>query len=162
MKRNNDLTRNVPDKEYIRKNGRIVKVRTMNTEPSRTQQQFKKDCDVNEIVAKFKRTGSITHIKNTQEGVYADLTTLPVDLQEARQIVLQAEQSFAAMPAQLRQRFGHDPKNLIEFLENPQNDDEAVKLGLKTRPRPQPPNEVLNTLKEIDKNTKPKKKSDPE
>lgn len=124
--------------------------------PSRTQQQFKKDCDVNEIVAKFKRTGSVTHVRNTQMGVYADLTALPVDLQEARGIVLRAEQAFEAVPAHIRARFGHDPKNMIDFLADPANDQEAVKLGLKTTPPPRVETPIETSLKNIERNTKQK------
>jgi len=35
-----------------------------------------------------------------------------------------------ALPAQLRVRFDHDPVKLLEFLENDQNRDEAIQLGL--------------------------------
>ena len=37
---------------------------------------------------------------------------------------------FMALPAQLRVRFDHDPVKLLEFLENDQNRNEAIQLGL--------------------------------
>jgi len=37
-------------------NGRI-KVQTINNQDTRTQQQFKDDVDVNNIIKKYKRTG---------------------------------------------------------------------------------------------------------
>lgn len=125
---------------------------------TRTQQQFKDQCDVNNIIAKFKKTGSITHVRNAQTGVYADLTNLP-DLQEAHQIVNSANAAFEAIPASIRQRFGHDPQQFINFLADPSNDDEAIKLGLKTLKTPPPQDPILTELKTLNTtlNTTPKK-----
>jgi phage internal scaffolding protein len=41
-----------------------------------------------------------------------------------------AEDEFDALPAQIRARFENEPANLIDFLSNEQNRDEAEKLGL--------------------------------
>ena len=35
-----------------------------------------------------------------------------------------------ALPAQIRSRFENDPAKLIDFLDNSENLDEAIKLGL--------------------------------
>lgn len=112
----------------IRANG-TKRVRTINTLPTRTQQQFKEQCDVNNIMAKYKKTGSITHIRNAQEGVYMDLTEIP-DLLTARLQLQQAETAFLSIPATIRNKFENDPVKLISFLSNPQNHQEAISLGL--------------------------------
>jgi phage internal scaffolding protein len=44
--------------------------------------------------------------------------------------LIAAESEFAALPAQLRNKFGNDPANLVQFLDNPENRAEAEKLGL--------------------------------
>jgi hypothetical protein len=35
-----------------------------------------------------------------------------------------------SLPADLRVRFNHDPVELLNFLDNPQNKTEAIQLGL--------------------------------
>jgi len=142
-----------------RPNG-TIKVQTINNQPSRTQQQFKDQCDVNKIIAKFKRTGSVTHLKNVQEGVYADLSQLP-SLQEAENAVIAAQQAFEAVPALTRQRFGNDPKLFVDFLSDPKNDEEAIKMGLKVKVKTPDPDPVLNELKSLNQNlTKKAQKSE--
>jgi len=139
----------------VRPNG-TRRVQTVHTGKSRTQQQFKDDCNVNKILAKFKATGSITHIQNTQAGVYADLTQMP-SYQESLNTVVAAQRAFEEVPAKIRQRFSNDPQEFINFLADEKNNEEAIKLGLKVRPKPAPENPILNTLNNIDNNTKPKR-----
>lgn len=159
MKRNKDLTKNVPNKRiYIRNNGSTASQAVPHGE-TLTQQQFKEECDVNNIIAKYTQTGSITHVRNAQAGVYADLTNIP-DLQEARHIVMRAESAFAEIPAHVRARFGHDPQNMIEFLSKDENREEAIKLGLINKPTPPPPQDpILTELQNLNKNLKPNKKT---
>lgn len=113
---------------------------------TKTQIQFQKDCNVNNIIAKFKKTGSVTHVRNKAQGVYADLTELP-SLQEAHAVVHAAEEAFSAVPSQIRARFGNNASAFIDFLKDSANDEEAIKLGLKMRPKPSEsmPNEQTKT-----------------
>lgn len=118
------------------------------TEPegeTKTQIQFQKDCNVNNIIAKFKKTGSVTHVRNKAAGVYADLSELP-SLQEAHATVNRAEEAFAAVPSQIRARFGNSAEAFVNFLKDSSNDEEAIKLGLKMRkPQAPQPNEQTKT-----------------
>lgn len=113
---------------YTRKNG-TKGVRTVNDEPTKTQRQFAKDCDVNNIMRKYAHDGSITHLARS-EGVYADLTVLPGDYRDMLEAVRFAQDAFLTLPAEVRKKFGNDPSELIQFLNDPKNRDEAVKLGL--------------------------------
>lgn len=112
----------------IRKNG-TKRVYTVNNEPSKTDQSQAKECDVNHIMKKYMKTGQITHLAKVR-GTYADVSAIP-DLNEALSIVKQADESFSSLPAQVRKRFGNDPSQLLEFLKDPKNDEEAIQLGLK-------------------------------
>lgn len=107
------------------------------SEPQRVQRKFsgdtmteqchKKDCDINHIVSKYEKTGILTHVRQVEPQYgYAPA----VDFLEAMQIVTQAEQEFSALPSGLRARFGNDPANFLEFVNDPNSRDEAVKLGL--------------------------------
>lgn len=102
-----------------------------NEKPSRVQAQFQKECDVNEILKKYKATGMLTHVAKTQIQ-YMDHTQLP-DLHTAMIQLTTAQQAFDALPAELRKRFANSPAEMYEFLANPENNEEAVKLGLKVR-----------------------------
>lgn len=116
------------------------RVATVNEEPTRTQQQWKDMVNVNNIMAKYKRTGSISHLRNVQNGVYADLTTIP-DYMSALMTVHQAREAFESLPALVREKFKHDPAQLIDYLKDPKNKDEAIELGLVKKPvvTPTPP-----------------------
>lgn len=91
------------------------------------QQQFKDDCDINSIMRKFQVTGAIDHVAAHQPN-YGMAT--PVDLHQAMNLITRAEQMFADLPSSLRRRFNGNPTEMLEFVQNPANADEARELGL--------------------------------
>lgn len=125
-----------------RRKGR--RVATHDETPSMTQQHFKDQCDVNKIIAKYKKTGEITHLAKTP-AMYKDLSNVPT-YQEALDTVLRADQAFANLPARMREKFQNQPAKLLEFLEDPKNKEEGIKLGI-YQPEPQinQPNEPIQT-----------------
>lgn len=126
----------------VRPNG-TKRVVTINDEPSRTQKQFQDAVNVNKIMERYLKTGTVTHIRNQAEGVYADLTGI-TDYQSALNQVMHANQKFLDLPSKIRLRFENDPKKLIEFLQNPANLEESVELGLRHKSvLPPPKNEEL-------------------
>lgn len=116
-------------KKIIIRNDGTKRVLTVNEEPSKTDQSWAKDCDVNEIISRFKKTGQITHLAR-KTGVYADVTGI-TDLMTSLLTVEKANTAFMSLPAAARKRFNNDPQSMIEFLQDPANNEEAVKLGLK-------------------------------
>lgn len=111
-----------------------TKIQTINHEESKTQQQFKDDCDVNKIMAKYVKDGFISHVAK-KPGVYADLSSAK-DYHESMLVISDATSAFNQMPSKLRERFNNDPAKLLAFLENPNNKEEAIKLGLLTEVSP--------------------------
>lgn len=107
--------------------GRVV-VETVNDEPSLTQQQFKDECDVNNILKRYQTTGEISHLAKTR-GVYADFSSVE-DYHTSLNKINNAEEAFFQLPAEIRDRFANDPAKLLEFVKNEKNYDEGVKLGL--------------------------------
>lgn len=97
-------------------------------DPSRTQQQFKKECDINEIVRRFGLTGEFPENFNPPTSV--DFTDTVTDFHTAANLMVQANQEFNSLPAALRKRFYNDPQELMTFLENGENEAEARSLGL--------------------------------
>lgn len=115
--------------------------------PGRTgaKQSFKDECDINQIMAKFQRTGVLEHVSK-YEGAYGECPSH--DFREALEIVANAQEMFAELPSEVRRRFDNDPEEFLKFCENEENRDEAIKLGLlegleKETPEepPQPPAE---------------------
>lgn len=92
--------------------------------------------DINEIVEQYGVTdGSV--LPGAQGAIadprfYGNFEDVP-DLRTALDRLRAAEQAFAALPAPMRSRFNNDPIALHEWVSNPNNADEAVKIGLLTR-----------------------------
>lgn len=107
-----------------------LKVQTVNEQPSLTLQQYKESSDINNIVNHYLKTGEI-HSRNSRPGQYMDVSSAP-DYQNALNIVISANAAFDALDAQIRKRFQNDPTQLLQFLSDPKNKDEAQKLGLIT------------------------------
>lgn len=99
--------------------------------PGKTLQSFKNECDINRIMKRYQQTGVIDHINRAQPR-FGDIEVY--DFQESMNIVLEAEARFAALPSEVRDRFGNDPARLLDFVSKPENAQEAVKLGLLDAP----------------------------
>lgn len=126
--------------EVILANGqKRRRVYTENVKPSKTDQQYAKETDVNYILSRYQKTGQLTHISKIQ-GQYADVSSIP-NLYQALQNVKLANDSFMELPAEIRKKFMNSPALMIEYLQDPANDSEAIKLGLK--PSPILPEEVV-------------------
>lgn len=104
------------------------RVQTVGFGPTKTQQQFKDETDVNLIIKKYKKTGEFSHVSK-KVGQYVDVSSV-TDYLSMRQQVIDAENAFMELPSDIRKRFRNSPHELIVFLNNEQNYDEAVKLGL--------------------------------
>lgn len=91
------------------------------------QQQFKDDCDINSIMRRFQKTGAIDHVAAHQPR-YGVAT--PTDYHSAMNIITNAQSMFADLPSGLRRKFNGDPSELLKFVQDPKNADEAKELGL--------------------------------
>jgi len=98
-------------------------------EPSRTRQEFAKECDINVLMAGYEKTGVISHI-NQRQPMYVDLSDGPYDLQTAMNVLMEAENSFMSLPAVVRREFDNDPMKFVEFAQNPDNVGKLREWGL--------------------------------
>lgn len=92
-----------------------------------TEQNHKDECDVNKIIRKYDKTGLITHISKI-EAKFGDMTG--GDFKEAHDLVINAKRMFDELPSNIRNRFKNNPEELLTFMEDPENRDEAIELGL--------------------------------
>ena len=103
----------------------------------RTKQSFKDECDVNRIMQQWRKTGEMNHL-NHFTPTYGDFTNAE-DYLAATLKCKQAEADFGALSANIRNRMGNDPANLLSFMADPANLEEAVSLGLVQKPADPPP-----------------------
>jgi len=112
---------------------RVCKLEFKKDDPksvTKTQQHFAKDLDIKNIVAKYKRTGVLGNPLNTnRKPFYGDFTVIK-DLQGALEVVQTAQDGWNRLPTDLKIRFNQNPQDLLDFVSNPANLEEGVKLGL--------------------------------
>ena len=102
----------------------------------KTEQGHTDLCDINKIMGKYKRTGVLTHL-NMKSPLYGDFTG-SVDFQSAQNQVIAAQAHFDALPASIRERMKNDPQELVNFMADPANKEEAEELGLINAPKVHP------------------------
>lgn len=102
----------------------------------RTKQQFANDVDMNYIIEKFKRTG-INDSETAMRPAYGDFSKV-LDYQDAKQSIVDADAAFGTLSAKVRRRFMNSPQELLKFVDDPENEEEARKMGL-LAPLPDPP-----------------------
>lgn len=117
----------------------VPRVQLKFTQPSRTIQSAEAECNINNIMAKYQKTGLVTHV-NKSQGFYDDVSDL-VDYREALDIVSRAEFLFSSVPSAIRARFDNDPAKYLAFVHDPANADELIKMGLRN---PAPPEEPVS------------------
>jgi phage internal scaffolding protein len=109
-----------------RENG-TRRVQSVNEEPSRTEQSHRKAVNINTIVAKARR--GVPPRINAREGLYGDFTS-GMDYQTMLNKMHDAVDDFMALPAKTRELFGNDVSKLLDFIANPENEEQARDLGL--------------------------------
>ena len=95
--------------------------------PETVKQSFTKECDVNNIIAAYTKTGVITHL-NQAKPQYGFAPS--VDFHAALNIIKKAETAFQELPAKLRKKFDNDPGQFLAYIEDDSNRPEMAELGL--------------------------------
>lgn len=98
---------------------------------SKTQQQFKDEADIVKIVKRFQRTGLLTDPMKppTRMPQYGDFSGIPT-YQQMCNMTIAVNNYFQSLSAEIRYKFHNDPQELQEWLNNPENTEEAIKMGL--------------------------------
>lgn len=110
-----------------------------------TKQEFRDECDINNIMAKFVRTGQLPPAVGIAR--YGDFSSVGT-YQESLEVLRIARQQFDALPSKVRDRFRNDPALMLSFIADKDNLAEAKSLGLlKEEEAPPAPVkvEVINT-----------------
>lgn len=97
-------------------------------EPSKTQQNMRDECDINNILKKYNRSGLVTHV-NEHASDYGDYSDYE-DYQSSLNSLLDAQNAFAELPSSIRKQFNNDPGEFLDFVSRPENGEKMVDLGL--------------------------------
>ena len=108
------------------------KTATETTIPTKTQQQFEPECNINNIMKKYRTTGTLPTRQGTPQ--FGDFSNI-IDYQTACNALIEAQTSFAQLPADVRAKFQNNPASLISFINDDKNRDEAIGLGLIPKPK---------------------------
>lgn len=100
---------------------------TFNPDHGMTKQSFKDECDINQIMAKYQKTGVMNHI-NTYGAEYGDYQA--IDFQEAQETIIAGQNMFNDLPSEARKHFENDPAKFMEFVADPDNVEKLRDLGL--------------------------------
>ncbi len=100
---------------------------------SRTQRQFRDECDINLIMAKYNKGHAIDHFtrRNASYGFASGLS-----FTESMNLVIQAQNMFEDLPSNIRKKFANSPAEFLDFVQDESNADEMVELGLREAPSP--------------------------
>lgn len=98
-------------------------------EPTLTQQHHENETNINTIMAKALKSGIMPVGKDMNLLKFGDFET-GFDYQESMNKIIAANESFEALPSQIRNRFRNDPALFLDFVSDESNRQEAVSLGL--------------------------------
>lgn len=107
---------------------------------SMTKQSEAQACDVNHIMRRYEKLGltpAVLSRMNMSVANFADVSA-GVSYQDSMVRLVEAQESFMALPAAVRKRFGNDPGEFLEFAVDPRNVEEMRSLGLLPKPQEEP------------------------
>lgn len=99
------------------------------TEPSMTQQHFKDETMIDNILQKYAETGFLTDPfspkRPIQFGDFSDVT----DFQTAQNSVARATEYFESLPSHIRASFSNSPAEFLQALNDPEQRSKLEELG---------------------------------
>lgn len=86
--------------------------------PSMTDPSLAPELDINNIVARYKKTGQLPQeLLNTEQLQYVDVSGA-IDYNDAMIKTKRAEQHFLTLPSEIRQLLKNNPQNLEEYVKH--------------------------------------------
>lgn len=119
----------------------------------RTEQCHTSECEIGAIMRKYEKTGLISHTANVSAD-YRDVSGAE-DYLSSMTKVMNANAAFATLSSRLRLKFDNDPSKFVEYINNADNLDEMIELGLV-----EPKKVIKEPIKADSVKDKPKAKSD--
>lgn len=98
-------------------------------EDRRTKSEFADECDINLIMARFRKTGVLPQSAHAAAARYGDFSQVP-DFMQMQDKLIAANELFAALPAAVRKQFDNDPGQFVAAADTKEGRALMVKLGL--------------------------------
>lgn len=94
----------------------------------KTEQHHAPTADINAIVNRHKPGQFIGDPRATRQPMFIDVPS--ETFHESLNRVCDVQNKFATLPSRIRGMFHNDPFQMLRFVENPENRQKALKLGL--------------------------------
>lgn len=108
-----------------------------NGEKYLVEQSHKAEVDINQIVKRHGgRVELIAATQNIQQMRFDDNPTN--DFQEMMTMMIKGREAFESLPSEVRNHFGNDPAEYMDFVRNPENEPQLRDWGLMNPPEPDP------------------------
>jgi len=129
--------------------GEIIRNRIQLTIPHdeviRVEQSHKDEVNINNIV---KRHGIDLIAKTAALQQFKFDDNPNNDFQEIMNAILKAQDSFSSVPSDIRKQFDNNPAQFMDFIHNPDNQQQLIDWGLASAPEKPQPVEVVVTNQE--------------
>lgn len=99
-------------------------------EPSRTQQHFKTEADIDFILKKYSQTGFLVDPMTPRRAAQFGDFTSGYDFRGHQQKIVQLKELFDALPSSVRSTFGNDPFRFAEYASKDENRSQLEQWGL--------------------------------
>ena len=109
----------------------------------RVEQSHVKECDINEIVRRHGKDLVQQSVSLMQSQAFRFDDVTGNDFQEAMEKVTKAQESFDSLPSKVRREFDNNPAKFMDFVQNPDNSQKLVEMGLAQRLPENQPVEVI-------------------
>jgi len=95
----------------------------------RVKSEFKDECDINLIMARYRKTGILPESARSAAARYGDFGQVP-DFMQMQEKLIAANALFDSLPAAVRKQFNNDPGEFISASNTREGRELMVKLGL--------------------------------
>lgn len=99
------------------------------TKPSLTEQSHRKECNINCIIDRYKRTGVLGTIEQTRDMFYGDFANVGT-FHEAQNLLAESREKFMALPSNVREAFGNDVTKFLDALRDNSQIGKLIDLGI--------------------------------
>ena len=111
---------------------------------TRTKSEFADEANINNIVKRCMNGAAMP--TGSRTPLFGDFSEV-ADFTSAQTLIAQANAEFEQLPSEVREKFGNNVSDLMDFLDDENNIDEAIALGLAPKPESEPKTLDENTQK---------------
>lgn len=100
-------------------------------ESNRTHGEFRQECNINNIMKKYQRSGFVDHVAKHGPR-YGEFPAM--DFREALEFLQESQEMFDELPSEVRREFDNDPAAFLEYVQDPANMERLGEWGFLDEP----------------------------